>query len=107
MQQARATYLCSRVHAYAGFGATALWFADRCAALLAEAGDDAKDWDHSFALEARARALACLGRADEARAAVDAVWAMPIADDEDREIVHGDLVAGPWFGVTVQPPPSN
>ena len=62
---------------------------------------DAKlgDFDLAYAHEARARALACLGRRDEAVAERALAAAVPIADDEDREIVVADLAAEPWFGV--------
>ena len=49
--------------------------------------------------EALARAAAADGRADDAQR--DGTWPrpVPIADDEDRAIFLGDLVAEPWFGV--------
>ena len=56
------------------------------------------DFDLAYAHEARARALACLGRLEEAEAELTAARAVPIADDDDRQIVDGDLAAGPWFG---------
>ena len=61
---ARASWLISHVHAVLGHGELALHHADRCAAVVAEAGLD--DFDLAYAHEARARALACLGRRDEA-----------------------------------------
>ena len=57
------------------------------------------DFDLAYAHEVRARALACLGRLEEAEAELAAARAVPIADDEDRQIVDGDLAAGPWFGL--------
>ena len=59
-----------------------------------------EDFDLAYAHEARARALACLGRLDEAGAELAAARAVPIADDEDRKILDGDLAAGPWYGLT-------
>jgi hypothetical protein len=79
----------------------ALHWVDRYDVLLAAAGDDAADFDHAYGHEARARALACAGRADEARAEIDLARALPIADDEDRAIVESDLESGPWFGLGV------
>jgi uncharacterized protein YndB with AHSA1/START domain len=97
--QARGSWLVSRAHAVLGHGELALYHADRCTEVVADAG--LKDFDLAYAHEARARALACLGRLDEARAELDAAHAVPIADDEDRTILIGDLTAGPWFGLTV------
>lgn len=57
------------------------------------------DFDLAYAHEARARALACLGRLGEARAERAAAQAVPVAGDEDRSIVESDLAAGPWFGL--------
>ena len=87
----------SRAHAVLGQGDAALYHADRSAAVVATAG--LADFDLAYAHEARARALACLGRLDEAEAELAAARAVPIADDEDRQIVDGDLAAGPWFGL--------
>ena len=94
---ARGAWLVSRVHAVLGNGELALHHADRCQAVVAEAQLD--DFDLGYGHEARARALACLGRLDEARAERDLAVAVPIADDEDREIYEADLVAEPWFGL--------
>ena len=94
---ARADWLLSRVWAVRGQGELALRHADAVMATCREAG--LQDFDLAYAHEARARALACLGRGDEARAERDAAAAVPIADAEDREIVQGDLAAEPWFGI--------
>ena len=59
------------------------------------------DFDLAYAHEARARALACAGRLDDARAERDLAAATPIADDEDRAIVIADLADGPWYGLDV------
>ena len=48
----------------------------------------------------RARALACLGRLDEARVERKAARAVDIVDAEDRAIVESDLAAEPWFGLS-------
>jgi uncharacterized protein YndB with AHSA1/START domain len=99
--EARAEWLVSRVHVVLGRGDLALHHADRCAAVTAAAGLD--DFDLAYAHEARARALACLGRIDEAGAARDAAVAVPVADPEDAAIVSSDLAGGPWFGLPVPP----
>jgi len=94
---ARAWWLVSRVHAVLGHGEMALHHAERCAAVVAAAG--LADFDLAYAQEARARALACLSRVDEAAAEVVAASAVQIADDEDRSIFLADLAAGPWYGL--------
>lgn len=95
--QARGSWLVSRAHAVLGHGDLALHHADRCAEVVVDAG--LKDFDLAYAHEARARALACLGRLDEARAELEAARLVPIADDEDRTIFTGDIAAGPWYGL--------
>lgn len=94
---ARASWLVSRAHVVAGHGELALHHAEQVAAVVAANG--LADFDLAYAHEARARALACLGRDDEALAARALAAAVPIADSEDAEIVTADLVAGPWFGL--------
>jgi uncharacterized protein YndB with AHSA1/START domain len=99
--QARGSWLVSHVHAVLGHGELALYHAERCAAVVGEAG--LQDFDLAYAHEARARAYACLGRLDVAAAERAAAHAVPIADDEDRKILEGDLAAGPWYGLTFSP----
>lgn len=94
---ARAEWLLSRVWAVRGNGALALHHGDRCMAACSDA--NLNDFDLAYAHEARARALAGLGRNDEAAAERSLAAAVPIADDEDRELVVADLAAEPWFGV--------
>ena len=95
--EARGSWLLSRVHAVLGRGDTALAHAQRCAAVCAAAG--LADFDLAYAHEATARALACLGRLDEARVELVTARAVPVADPEDRAIVESDLTAEPWFGL--------
>jgi hypothetical protein len=59
------------------------------------------DFDHAYAAEAMARALACAGDLDQA-----ATWhsrataaGATVTDDEDRKIFTDDLATGPWFGL--------
>jgi uncharacterized protein YndB with AHSA1/START domain len=94
---ARASWLLSRAHAVLGHGELALHHADQCAAMCASAG--LGDFDLAYSYEARARALACLGRLDEARVDRKAAHAVDIVDAEDRAIVESDLAAEPWFGL--------
>ncbi len=89
VNEARAQWLVARVWAARGNGALALEHADRCAAVVTAEG--LADFDLAYAHEARARALACLGRRDEARAELLLARAVPIADDEDRALVESDL----------------
>jgi uncharacterized protein YndB with AHSA1/START domain len=95
-QWAMAEYLCSRVYAFIGRAEPALHHAARCTALMDEIG--LGDWQRAYALEASARALACAGRSDEARAALNAALEIPIADPEDGAIVIDDINTGPWYG---------
>ncbi len=100
INNARAAWLCSRAHAVLGHGDLARHHAERCAELTKLAGDAAAGFDRAYALEARARALACLGHTDEAAEVRAAASAIEIADDEDRSIVDADLAAEPWFGLS-------
>jgi len=93
---ARANWLLSRVWVVRRNGALALDYADLCMAATLEA--DLVDFDRAYAHEARARALACLGDLDEARAERAAAADVPIADDDDRKIFESDLESEPWFG---------
>jgi hypothetical protein len=57
------------------------------------------DFDHAYAAEAMARALACAGDLDQAGAWHTRASAAgsAITDDKDREIFTADLITGPWF----------
>ena len=94
---ARASWLLSRCHAVLGQAELALHHADECAVAVAEAG--LQDFDLGYSHEARARALAALGRTDEASAELEAARAVEIADEHDREVFESDLAAPPWFGL--------
>jgi uncharacterized protein YndB with AHSA1/START domain len=95
---ARASWLLSRCHAVLGHGDLALHHADECAAIVASA--DLRDFDLGYAHEARARALAALGRNEEAAAELAAAREVSVADADDRKIFESDLEAPPWFGLT-------
>ncbi len=99
VNRARASWLISRAHAVAGHGDLALHHSHRCAEHTAAAGAEAADFDHAYAHEARARALACLGRFDEAAEARASAASIEIADDQDREIFEADLAGEPWYGL--------
>ena len=53
------------------------------------------DFDLAYAHEARARALRAVGRDMEAMVEWEAAKAVPVADQEDREILEKDLAEGP------------
>jgi hypothetical protein len=95
--RARAAWLISRCHAVLGHGDLALHHAVRCTRIAEAAG--LGDFDLGYAHEARARAHACLGNAEEATLAWRAAAETSIADPEDRRIFESDLAAEPWFGV--------
>lgn len=94
---ARGSWLLSRCHVVLGQGELALHHADRCATAVAEAG--LVDFDLAYAHEARARALASLGRLGEAAPEFAAARSVEVVDVDDREIFEGDLAAEPWFGL--------
>ena len=85
--RARAEWLVSRVSALAGLPDAALRHAHACLRWCEE--HDLHDWDRAFAYEAiaRARKLAGADPADD----VARARAVPIADDEDRELLERDL----------------
>lgn len=91
--EGRALWLLAKVHRLAGLPERSLHYADACLALCRVRG--LVDFDLAYAYEARARALAALGRLDEAAADWAAAKAVPIADDEDRALVESDLAVGP------------
>lgn len=90
---ARGEWLCSRVYAVLRRPEPALHHARRVLELCTEHGLD--DWDLAFAHEAIARGLALAGDASGAEAEIRAARAVPIADDEDRELLERDLAALP------------
>jgi uncharacterized protein YndB with AHSA1/START domain len=96
---ARASWLVSRCHAVLGQGDLALYHAHRAGEHVTEAGEAAADFDHAYVHESTARALACLGRTDEAQAELALAHAVEIEDPEDRAIVEADIKSEPWFGV--------
>ena len=95
---ARGDWLLSRVWVVQSNGEPALQAADRCLATCVEHG--LVDFDLAYAHEARSRALACLGRHDEAVAAFLLAKAVPVADNEDRGLLESDLAREPWFGLS-------
>ena len=88
-------WLCARVYAVLGRAEPALFHARWC--LVRAESSDLPDWVRAEAHEALARALAVAGDTGEARRHADEarVIAGTIEDDEDREIVLGDLATLP------------
>jgi DNA-binding transcriptional MerR regulator len=88
---ARGEWQCSRVYAVLGRTEPAMWHARRCLALCEEHGIG--DFDIAFAWEAVARAARIAGDHAEADAALarSRELAAAIAEDDDRELLLGDL----------------
>jgi uncharacterized protein YndB with AHSA1/START domain len=98
----RGEWLVSHVYAVLGRPEPALHHARRCLE-LAGAEPGVADFDHAYAAEAMARALACAGDPGQAAGWHSRATAAgaTIADDEDRKIFTEDLATGPWFGLAV------
>ncbi len=94
---ARASWLLSRCHVVCGQGELALHHADECAAVVADAG--LVDFDLGYAHEARARALAALGREVEAHEELSSARSVEVAEVDDRQVFEADLASPPWFGL--------
>jgi DNA-binding transcriptional MerR regulator len=88
---ARGEWQCSRVYAVLGRAEPCLHHAQRVLDLCQENGIG--DWDLAFAYEALARGHAVAGDTEQARAYTEQALAAAedIAEDEDRELVLGDL----------------
>jgi DNA-binding transcriptional MerR regulator len=87
----RGEWQCSRVYSVLGRAEPAMWHARRCLALCEEHGIG--DFDVAFAWEAIARAARVAGDHAEADAALTRArsLAASIAEDDDRELLLGDL----------------
>lgn len=95
---ARGEWMCSRVYAELGRVEPALHHAQRCLAYVEAYLSEMEDWDLPYAHEALARAHLVAG--DEAAARRHAEEARrlggAIAEDEDRELLLGDLETLPF-----------
>lgn len=92
---ARGEWQCSRVYAVLGRDEPALWHARRCLAI--DEANGAADWDIASAYEAMARASGVAGdlaAATEWKARATASLD-GIADQDDREVIEGDLATLP------------
>jgi len=87
----RGEWQCSRVYAVLGRAEPCLHHAQRCLDICQENGIG--DWDLAFAYEALARGHAVAGDMDQARAFTQQALAAAedIAEDDERELVLGDL----------------
>jgi hypothetical protein len=97
VNEARASWLLSRVWVVRQSGELALHHARRCLAVCESAG--LVDFDLAYAHEALARSFAALGDAKQARHHLAIARDVPIADSEDRTVVEADLAGEPWFGL--------
>lgn len=89
---ARADYLIAKALLATGQPAAALTAAESCLATCRE--HDLADFDLAYGLEIRARALAALGRTDEAATEWAEALAVPIADPEDANWFAQDVRDG-------------
>lgn len=95
--EARASWLLSRVWVTQRNGELALRHARRCLAVCESAG--LVDFDLAYAHEALARSYACLGDMGHALHHHVTSGEVPIGDPEDRTLVEADLATEPWFGL--------
>jgi hypothetical protein len=86
---ARGEWQVSRVYTVLGRAEPARWHADRCLSLCTDHG--LADWDLAYAHEAIARAALVAGERATAAQEVAAARAVPIAEDDDRELLEKDL----------------
>ena len=103
--EARASWLLSRVWVIGGNGDLALHHARRCLAACESA--ELVDFDLAYAHEAMARSFACLGDVELAREHLSTAREVAVADLEDRAIVEADLLGGPWFDLEPQASEAN
>ena len=99
--QARGSWLVSHVHAVLGHGELALYHAERCAVVVERLACRTST-SPTPTRPAPAPSPASVA-STRPRAELAAAHAVPIADDEDRKILEGDLAAGPWYGLTAEP----
>ena len=95
--EARASWLLSRVWVVRNNGEVALQHARNCLSVCESAG--LVDFDRVYAHESLARSYACLGDTDQARTHLLLARGVQLADPEDRTIVESDISSEPWFGL--------
>ncbi|UDY25063.1 hypothetical protein [Nocardioides sp. Kera G14] len=89
VNEARALLLLGRAHLTGGRADVGLYYGNRSFDLLAEIGR--ADFDLAYVHDLRARCLMGLGRAKDAAAEHELAYAVPVADDADRDILLADL----------------
>ena len=96
--RARGEHSIARAAVAVGLPEQGLLHALRCLELCRSHPGDVEDWDHAFAEEGIARALAASGDLDGAAAhhATAATLGAAIVDVEDREVFLEELGRGPW-----------
>ena len=101
INQGRGEHLVSRTAVLVGFPELAIRHASRYLELIDAHPDLAEDWDHAYAHEAMARALAMAGEMELARierAKAEHLCSL-IAEEQDRAVVAAELARKPWFGL--------
>lgn len=97
--EARASWLLSRVWVIRNNGSVALQHARKCLAVCESSG--LVDFDLAYAHESLARSYACLGDTPQAWQHLLTARGVSVIDPDDRDLVNTDLVAEPWFGLNV------
>lgn len=97
----RAHHQVSRSSAGTGDARLALGHAERYASLIEQQPADFADFNSALVLQARARALACARRLEEATAVRSETQRLSAAvtDPKVRGVVFERLESGPWFGL--------
>lgn len=94
---ARASWLLSRVWVARLNGHVALDHARRCLAVCESAG--LTDFDRAYAHESLARAFALLGDAEQAENHRSLALEVHIDDPDNRALFESDVAGEPWFGL--------
>jgi hypothetical protein len=99
-ERGRAHHLVSRCAATVRLAGLAEQHARAYHALLVAQPAAFEPFDEALAAEATARALACGGRDDEARALRERALLLGLAltDPDDQSVVLEQIESGPWFG---------
>ncbi|MFM8871712.1 MAG: hypothetical protein ACKOFD_09065, partial [Actinomycetota bacterium] len=98
--EARASWLLSRVWVVLSNGKLALHHAQRCLSVCESAG--LVDFDLVYAHESLARSFACLGEIEQAHHHLSIARHVEVADPEDRSQVEADLKCEPWFKLDIK-----
>jgi len=99
--EARASWLLSRVWVVVGNGDLALQHANRCLAVCISA--ELTDFDLAYAHESLSIAHACLGNTKMANEHLQIASQVFIADSNDQQLFESDLNVEPWFDLKNEP----